>query len=87
HSAFSTPREVVGFIEQLRELSDGKPVGIKFCVGSRVDVLAMTKAIWEERSAPDFIIVDGSEGGTGAAPREYSDRVGTALTEGLMLVH
>ncbi|MBD4480906.1 FMN-binding glutamate synthase family protein, partial [Xanthomonas citri pv. citri] len=56
-------------------------------VGSRVDVLAMTKAIWEERIAPDFIIVDGSEGGTGAAPLEYSDRVGTPLTEGLMLVH
>ena len=87
HSAFRTPREMVRFIEQLRELSDGKPIGIKFCVGSRVDVLAMTKAIWEERIAPDFIIVDGSEGGTGAAPLEYSDRVGTPLTEGLMLVH
>lgn len=87
HSAFRTPREMVRFIGHLRELSDGKPVGIKFCVGSRVDVLAMCKAIWEERIAPDFIIVDGSEGGTGAAPLEYSDRVGTPLTEGLMLVH
>lgn len=87
HSAFSTPREMVRFIGQLRELSGGKPVGIKFCVGSRTDVLAMCKAIWEERIAPDFIIVDGSEGGTGAAPLEYSDHVGTPLTEGLMLVH
>lgn len=87
HSAFHTPREMVRFIGRLRELSDGKPIGIKFCVGSRVDVLAMCKAMWEERIAPDYIIVDGSEGGTGAAPLEYSDRVGTPLTEGLMLVH
>ena len=87
HSAFRTPREMVRFIGRLRELSGGKPIGIKFCVGSRVDVLAMCKAMWEERIAPDFIIVDGSEGGTGAAPLEYSDRVGTPLTEGLMLVH
>lgn len=87
HSAFTTPREMVRFIGRLRELSDGKPIGIKFCVGSRTDVLAMCKAIWEERTAPDYIIVDGSEGGTGAAPLEYSDHVGTPLTEGLMLVH
>lgn len=87
HSAFSTPREMVHFIGKLRELSGGKPIGIKFCVGSRVDVLAMCKAMWEERIAPDFIIVDGSEGGTGAAPLEYSDHIGTPLTEGLMLVH
>ncbi|MEV4900186.1 glutamate synthase-related protein [Citricoccus sp. NPDC055426] len=87
HSAFTTPRQMVRFIGQLRELSGGKPVGIKFCVGSRTDVLAMCKAIWEERTAPDYIIVDGSEGGTGAAPLEYSDHVGTPLTEGLMLVH
>ena len=87
HSAFTTPREMVRFIGQLRELSGGKPIGIKFCVGSRTDVLAMCKAMWEERIAPDYIIVDGSEGGTGAAPLEYSDHVGTPLTEGLMLVH
>ena len=87
HSAFTTPREMVYFIGRLRELSGGKPIGIKFCVGSRVDVLAMCKAMWEERIAPDFIIVDGSEGGTGAAPLEYSDHIGTPLTEGLMLVH
>ncbi|MDO5634365.1 MAG: glutamate synthase-related protein [Micrococcus sp.] len=87
HSAFTTPREMVRFVQRLRELSGGKPIGIKFCVGSRVDVLAMCKAMWEERIAPDFIIVDGSEGGTGAAPLEYSDHIGTPLTEGLMLVH
>ncbi|MFC7403331.1 FMN-binding glutamate synthase family protein [Citricoccus sp. GCM10030269] len=87
HSAFTTPREMVRFVAQLRELSGGKPVGIKLCVGSRTDVLAICKAVWEERTAPDYIIVDGSEGGTGAAPLEYSDHVGTPLTEGLMLVH
>ncbi|MDY6054862.1 FMN-binding glutamate synthase family protein [Micrococcus sp.] len=87
HSAFRTPREMVRFVGRLRELSGGKPIGIKFCVGSRVDVLAMCKAMWEERTAPDYIIVDGSEGGTGAAPLEYSDHVGTPLTEGLMIVH
>lgn len=87
HSAFATPREMVRFIGRLRELSGGKPIGIKLCVGSRTDVLAMCKAMWEERIAPDYIIVDGSEGGTGAAPLEYSDHVGTPLTEGLMLVH
>ncbi|WMY78426.1 FMN-binding glutamate synthase family protein [Citricoccus sp. I39-566] len=87
HSAFHTPRQMVRFIGQLRELSGGKPIGIKFCVGSRTDVLAMCKAIWAERIAPDYIIVDGSDGGTGAAALEYQDNVGTPLTEGLMLVH
>ncbi|MHA7172467.1 FMN-binding glutamate synthase family protein [Arthrobacter monumenti] len=87
HSAFKTPRELMRFVKQLRELSNGKPVGFKLCVGSRVDVLAMCKAMLEEEITPDFIVVDGSEGGTGAAPLEYQDNVGTPLTEGLMLVH
>jgi glutamate synthase domain-containing protein 2 len=87
HSAFSTPRALMRFVRQLRTLSGGKPVGFKFCVGSRVDVLAMCKAMLEEDITPDFIVVDGSEGGTGAAPLEYEDHVGTPLTEGLMLVH
>lgn len=87
HSAFSTPRELMGFVARLRELAGGKPVGYKFCVGSRTDVLAMCKAMMETGITPDFIIIDGSEGGTGAAPLEYEDHVGTPLTEGLMLVH
>nr|WP_246380544.1 FMN-binding glutamate synthase family protein [Paeniglutamicibacter cryotolerans] len=87
HSAFHTPRELMGFVAQLRELSGGKPIGYKFCVGSRTDVLAMCKAMLETGITPDYIIVDGSEGGTGAAPLEYEDHVGTPLTEGLMLVH
>lgn len=87
HSAFSTPRELMHFVKRLRELSNGKPVGFKLCIGSRVDVLAMCKAMLEEKITPDFIVIDGSEGGTGAAPLEYQDNVGTPLTEGLMLMH
>ncbi|WP_081416796.1 FMN-binding glutamate synthase family protein [Arthrobacter castelli] len=87
HSAFRTPRELLRFVQQMRDLSNGKPVGFKLCIGSRVDVLAMCKAMLEEEILPDFIVVDGSEGGTGAAPLEYQDNVGTPLTEGLMLMH
>ena len=87
HPAFGTPRELMGFVAELRRLSGGKPIGYKFCVGSRTDVLAMCKAMLETGVAPDYIIVDGSEGGTGAAPLEYEDHVGTPLTEGLMVVH
>ncbi|MFL4474546.1 FMN-binding glutamate synthase family protein [Paeniglutamicibacter sp. MACA_103] len=87
HSSFSTPRELMEFVARLRKLADGKPVGFKFCVGSRTDVLAMCKAMLETGTTPDFITIDGSEGGTGAAPLEYEDHVGTPLTEGLMLVH
>ena len=75
------------FIGRLRELSDGKPVGFKLCIGTRVDVLAMCKAMHETGIRPDFIIVDGSEGGTGAAPLEYQDHMGTPLTEGLHILH
>ncbi|WP_404291780.1 FMN-binding glutamate synthase family protein [Glutamicibacter arilaitensis] len=87
HPEFSTPRELLAFVSQLRKLSGGKPVGIKFCVGSRTDVMAICKAMIETGVLVDFITVDGAEGGTGAAPLEYEDHVGTPLTEGLMLVH
>ncbi len=87
HSEFSTPRELMKFVATLRELSGGKPVGIKFCVGSRTDVMAICKAMHETGTLVDFITVDGAEGGTGAAPIEYEDHVGTPLSEGLMLVH
>ena len=87
HSTFHTPRELIGFIARLRELSDGKPVGFKLCVGSRVDILAICKAMLAEGITPDFIIVDGAEGGTAAAPLEYEDHVGLPLTDGLMTVH
>ena len=87
HTAFGTPMELVDFIDRLRELSGGKPVGFKLCVGSRREFLAICKAMVERGSGPDFIIVDGSEGGTGAGPVEFEDNVGMPLTEGLMFVH
>ena len=87
HRVFSTPRELVLFIARMRELSGGKPAGFKLCMGSRSDFLAICKAMVAEGVAPDFVIVDGGEGGTGAAPLEYEDHVGTPLTEGLLSVH
>ncbi|MEA2145924.1 MAG: hypothetical protein QOG59_1511, partial [Solirubrobacteraceae bacterium] len=87
HRVFSSPRELVRFIARMRELAGGKPTGFKLCIGTRHELLAICKAMVEEETAPDFIVVDGSEGGTGAAPAEYEDHVGTPLTEGLMMVH
>jgi glutamate synthase domain-containing protein 2 len=87
HKVFSTPRELIQFIAHMRELAGGKPAGFKLCVGARHELVAICKAMVEEGTAPDFIVVDGSEGGTGAAPGEYADHVGTPLTEGLMMVH
>jgi glutamate synthase domain-containing protein 2 len=87
HKVFSTPRELVRFIGRMRELAGGKPTGFKLCVGPRYQFLAVCKAMLAEGITPDFIIVDGAEGGTGAAPMEYEDHVGTPLTEGLMTVH
>ncbi|MFJ3234710.1 FMN-binding glutamate synthase family protein [Streptomyces sp. NPDC086787] len=87
HQVFSTPRELVRFIARMRELSGGKPAGFKLCVGSRAQFLAVCKAMLEEGTAPDFIVVDGAEGGTGAAPLEFADHMGTPLTEGLLTVH
>ncbi|MEU6124355.1 FMN-binding glutamate synthase family protein [Streptomyces sp. NPDC047123] len=87
HRVFSTPRELVRFLAELRRLAGGKPTGFKLCVGSRRDVLAICRAMLAEDSTPDFIVVDGAEGGTGAAPMEFVDHVGTPLTEGLAIVH
>ena len=87
HKVFSTPRELVQFVAKMRELSGGKPAGFKLCMGSRAEFLSICKAILAEGVAPDFIIVDGGEGGTGAAPLEYEDHVGTPLTEGLLNIH
>jgi glutamate synthase domain-containing protein 2 len=87
HKVFSTPRELIRFIARMRELSGGKPAGFKLCIGTRHELLAICKAMVAEGTTPDFIIVDGAEGGTGAAPAEYEDHVGTPLTEGLMLLH
>jgi glutamate synthase domain-containing protein 2 len=87
HSAFSTPIEMMQFIARLRELSGGKPVGFKFCVGHPWEWFALVKAMLATGITPDFIVVDGAEGGTGAAPLEFTDHVGAPLQEGLRLVH
>lgn len=87
HSAFSTPVELLEFVTRLRELSGGKPVGFKLCVGKRREFLAICRAMLETGATPDFITVDGGEGGTGAAPFEFSNRLGCPLVEGLTFVH
>lgn len=87
HSAFSTPLELMSFILKLRKLSKGKPVGFKLSVGHPWEFFAIAKAMRETGIHPDFITVDGSEGGTGAAPVEFADHMGAPLREGLMLVH
>ncbi|HEU4460465.1 MAG TPA: FMN-binding glutamate synthase family protein [Methylibium sp.] len=87
HSAFRTPVELMQFIEKLRTLSGGKPVGFKLCIGHPWEWFALAKAMRETRLLPDFIVIDGTEGGTGAAPLEFTDHVGAPLQEGLLLVH
>jgi len=87
HSAFSTPTEMMHFIARLRELSGGKPTGFKLCIGHPWEWFAMVKAMVATGITPDFIVVDGAEGGTGAAPLEFTDHVGSPLQEGLLLVH
>ena len=87
HTAFSTPVELMQFIVELRRLSGDKPVGFKLCIGHPWEWFALAKAMQETEIVPDFIVVDGGEGGTGAAPLEFTDHVGAPLQEGLLLVH
>ncbi|MBQ4831134.1 FMN-binding glutamate synthase family protein [Alteromonas sp. CI.11.F.A3] len=86
HSAFSTPLEMIDYIQQLRDLSGGKPIGIKLALGRKSEFIAMCKAMVETGITPDFITVDGGEGGTGAAPLEYSNSIGFPLREALAFV-
>lgn len=86
HSAFSTPRELLQFVARLRELSGGKPIGFKLCVGRESEVVAICKAMVETGIRPDFITVDGGEGGTGAAPLEFTNSIGMPLRDGLAFV-
>ena len=87
HSAFSTPIEMMEFLALLREKSGGKPVGFKLCIGHRREFMCIVKAMLETEIIPDFIVVDGKEGGTGAAPLEFANHVGMPLVEGLTFVH
>jgi glutamate synthase domain-containing protein 2 len=86
HSAFSSPAGLLRFVQQLRQLSGGKPTGFKLCIGHPWEWFGICKAMLETGIVPDFIVVDGAEGGTGAAPLEFTDHVGAPLQEGLLLV-
>jgi len=87
HSAFATPTELLQFITRLRELSGGKPVGFKLCLGHPWEFMGIAKAMLATGILPDFIVIDGKEGGTGAAPLEFTDHIGVPLREGLLFVH
>lgn len=87
HSSFSTPLQMMVFLAELRELSDGKPIGFKLAIGQPWEFMAIVKAMLETGIVPDFVVVDGSEGGTGAAPLELTDHVGVPMREALLFVH
>jgi glutamate synthase domain-containing protein 2 len=87
HSTFSSPDGLMDFIDQLRKLSGGKPIGFKLCVGKKQEFIDICRAMISKGISPDFITVDGGEGGTGAAPIEFSNSMGMPLREGLVFVH
>jgi len=87
HSAFSTPIEMMEFIQHMRELAKGKPVGFKLCIGHRREFMCILRAMLETGITPDFIVVDGKEGGTGAAPLEFANHMGMPLVEVLTFAH
>jgi glutamate synthase domain-containing protein 2 len=87
HSSFSTPTQLLQFVQSLREMSGGKPVGFKLCIGHPWEWFGIAKAMTATGILPDFIVIDGSEGGTGAAPLELTDHMGMPMLEGLRLVH
>jgi glutamate synthase domain-containing protein 2 len=87
HSTFDTPKGLLAFVDRLRTLSGGKPTGFKLAIGHPWEWFGIAKAMHETGLLPDFIVVDGAEGGTGAAPAEFIDHVGVPMHEALMLVH
>ena len=87
HSAFDSPLGLLRFVAQLRDLAGGKPVGFKLCVGHPWEFMAIVKAMLESGITPDFVVVDGAEGGTGAAPLEFADHVGMPMRDGLLFAH
>lgn len=86
HSAFSDPKSLIQFVEKLRDLSEGKPIGIKLCIGRTEEFIEICKEMVAQNCWPDFITIDGAEGGTGAAPLEFSDSVGLPLEPALIFV-
>lgn len=87
HSAFRNPIQFMYFIKKLRDLSGGKPIGFKLCIGRKQEFMDFCEAMIITRITPDFITIDGGEGGTGAAPVEFSNSMGMPLREGLIFVH
>lgn len=87
HTAFSSPVEMMQFIQKLRELSEGKPIGFKLCIGHRSEFISVCKAMIETGIKPDFITIDGSEGGTGAAPIEMTNSVGMPIRDAIIMAH
>lgn len=87
HSSFSTPEGLMNFVAELREMTGGKPIGFKLCIGRRSEFMGICKAMLKTGITPDFITVDGAEGGTGAAPLEFSNKLGVPINEGLAFVH
>ncbi|MCI5073103.1 FMN-binding glutamate synthase family protein [bacterium] len=87
HSAFSNTDEMLHFVQQLREYSSGKPVGIKLCIGKPSEFIDICKSILKTGIYPDYFAIDGGEGGTGAAPIEYTNSVGMPLIDGLVFAH
>lgn len=87
HKEFNTPMGLIKFIQKLRDLSDGKPVGFKLCLGKKVEFMDICKAMHETNIIPDFITVDGAEGGTGAAPLEFTNYLGTPLNDALNFIN
>ena len=87
HSTFDTPTGLLEFVSELRQLSGGKPVGFKLCIGNKSEFLAICKAMLATGITPDFITVDGAEGGTGAAPIEFTNSVGTPLRDAVVFVN
>jgi|TARA_B110000483_G_scaffold243639_1_gene334728 glutamate synthase domain-containing protein 2 len=87
HPEFNSPKGLLDFVKRLRKLSEGKPVGFKFCLGKKIEFLAIVKAMLETETYPDFITIDGAEGGTGAAPVEFSNRLGTPCLEATYYVN
>ena len=85
HSEFSTPNELLTFANKLRDLAGGKPVGVKLCIGHPWEIISIVRAMVDSGVVLDFITVDGSEGGTGAAPVEFTENIGSPLR--LSLIH